>query len=206
MGFSRQLNYANISLMKHRVFIAVNLPKNIKEELCRYQNKWPELPIRWVKKENLHITLIFIGYCKEEEVLEISKITKETAKRHSPFLVNLKRICYGPPGKLPPRMIWAEGEKSKEFALLKGNLERALAESDKTRLSLENRAFSPHITLGRIRSWQWRQIDPEERPEIAEEINLSFEVDSIELMESFLKPRGPEYAVLESCPFGQKNL
>jgi 2'-5' RNA ligase len=198
--------YAKISLMLHRIFIAVNLPKNIKEELCRYQNKWPELPVKWVKKENLHITLIFIGYCKEEEILEISNIIRNTAKRYSSFLVNLKRICYGPPGKLPPRMIWAEGEKSKELALLKSSLEKALANSAKTKYSLENRAFFPHITLGRIRSWQWRQIEPEERPEVAEEISLSFEVDSIELMESFLKPRGPEYAVLESCPFGQKDL
>ncbi len=51
-----------------------------------------------------------------------------------------------------------------------------------------------------MKTWQWKQIEPEERPDVAEEINLNFEVDSIEVMESVLKRGGPEYTVLESYP------
>ncbi|MDP2664070.1 MAG: hypothetical protein Q8P08_01380 [bacterium] len=71
-------------------------------------------------------------------------------------------------------MVWVVGEKVKEFNL------------------------SPHVTLGRLKTWQWRQMEPEERPEVSEEIDLSFEVNSIEVMESQLKRFGPEYTVLES--------
>jgi len=176
---------------RHRIFIAINLPEEIRKKLAEYQEKWPELPVRWTKVENLHITLVFIGYASNEELLEVCKITKEVALRHSPFDINLIKICYGPTGKESPRMIWAVGEKSDAFASLKNNLDKSLATS-------EGREFSPHITLGRIRKWDWQRIEPEERPVIEEDINLSFSVESIEIMESVLKRGGPEYAILES--------
>ncbi len=183
--------------MLHRIFIAINLPEEIKSKLISFQEKWPELPCRWTKKENLHITLIFLGYISNEQLLEILKITKEVAIKHQSFLINLKRVCYGPPKKMPPRMVWVEGEKSIQLGNLQRNLESSLFSLIK-KTENENRPYKPHITLGRIRQWQFRQIDPEERPVIEEEISLSFEVNSIEIMESKLKKGGPEYFVLES--------
>ncbi len=97
-------------------------------------------------------------------------------------------------------MVWVEGEKSQEFTFLRDDLEKSLMTSEGVHFSPENRAFSPHITLGRIRTWEWRQIEPEERPRVNVETNLSFDVNSIEVMESELKRGGAEYAVLESVP------
>ena len=162
--------------MRHRVFIAINLPDDVKEQLVNYQSKWPELPCRWTKKENLHITLEFLGYLADEELMELSRKTKETASEKKVFNIHLNKVCYGPPNKKPPRMVWVVGERIKEFNL------------------------TPHITLGRIKTWQFRQIELEERPEINEDIDLIFEVRSIEIMESQLKREGPEYTVLESVP------
>lgn len=162
--------------MRHRIFIAINLPEEIKKELASYQSKWPDLPIRWTKKENLHITLEFLGYLSDDELMQVCQNTKELASKYQRFLAKLNKICYGPPKKMPPRMIWVVGEKIEAFNLI------------------------PHLTLGRIRTWEFRLIEPEERPEVSEEISLSFEVSSIEVMESVLKKGGPEYTVLESCP------
>jgi 2'-5' RNA ligase len=189
--------------MRHRIFIAINLPGDIKKELSSFTNKWLELPCRWTKKENLHITLMFLGYLSDEELLEVLKITKDVASRNLSFSINLKKIIYGPPKKIPPRMVWAEGEKSEELGKLQKDLENSLsaeASAKADRLVKENRPYTPHITLGRIRQWEFRQIEPEERPEVNEEINLSFEVNSIEVMESQLKRGGAEYTILESCP------
>ena len=189
--------------MRHRIFIAINLSEDVKKKLIDYQKKWPELPIRWTKKENLHITLIFLGYLPDEELLEVLKSTKEAVLKHQPFFINLKKIIYGPPKKLPPRMVWAEGEKSEELGKLQKDLENTLASSEalaKEDSISEARPYAPHITLGRIKAWEFRKIEPEERPEINEEINLNFEVNSIEVMESQLKRGGPEYAILESRP------
>ena len=183
--------------MHRRIFIAINLPENIKKELSNYQLKWLELPASWVKKENLHITLSFLGYLIDEELLEVLKTSEETALRHKPFIINLNKITYGPP-KRPPRMVWVEGEKNEELRKLQNDLENSLRGlSAKT--ENENRPFASHINLCRIRQWEFRKLETEERPEINEEINLSFEVNSIEIMESRLKRGGAEYSVLESC-------
>lgn len=186
--------------MKHRIFIAINFPENIKNKLSSYQEKWPELPIRWTKKDNIHITLIFLGYLSDEELLEVCKVTKEVTSQYSSFSINLKKILYGPPKKMPPRMVWAEGEKSVELGKLQKGLENSLLTSSLEGVKSEARPYTPHITLGRIKAWEFRQIEPAERPEVNEEINLSFEVNSIEVMESELKRGGPEYAILELCP------
>ena len=183
----------------HRIFIAINLPENIKKELIFYQEKWPELPIRWTRKENLHITLVFVGSVNDEEVLEICRAAREAAGRHNSFSINLNRICYGPPKKIPPRMVWVEGEKSKELADLRDDLENSLLKSSGQKYQeIKSQPFSPHITLGRIKEWEFKKIDPEERPEIETLISLDFDVLSIEVMESELKKGGPEYCVLES--------
>lgn len=188
---------------RHRIFVAINLPEDVRKSLTEYQNRWSELPIRWTKPKNLHITLIFIGYVNNDELLEMCNLVKEVASKQNPFLINLNKICYGPPKKMPPRMIWAMGAKSQEFAALKGNLEKLLISSQEISFTPEKREFSPHITLGRIRQWEWRRIDPEESPEIDEDTNLSFEVNSIEIMESELKRGGVEYSILESVPLGR---
>jgi len=191
-------------MKRHRVFVAINLPENIRRKLTDYQKKIEELftlhrseasgagPVQWTKPNNIHITLVFLGYVRDEELLEICRITKEVAVRHNSFEVDLTKICYGPTDKKPPRMVWAKGERSEEFASLKEDLDKCLGVSEK-------REFSPHITLGRIRRWDWQRIEPEESPEIEEEIGLSFSVTSIEVMESMLKRGGPEYIILESA-------
>jgi len=201
--------------MRHRIFIAINLPEEIKRKLLEYENKIEELftpyrnevsgtgPVRWTKPENLHITLAFLGYISDEELVEVLRITKEVALRHKPFLINLNKILYGPPKKMPPRMVWAEGEKSKELANLQIDLEKSLTSSGKIKFEPEERSFTCHITLARIKQWEFRQIEPDERPQVDEDISLSFDVNSIEVMESQLKRAGPEYTVLESAPLGK---
>ncbi len=187
-------------MQRRRIFIAINLPEEIRKKLAECQGKWPELPVRWTKPKNIHITLVFLGYLSDEELVEICKVAKEVALKHTPFDVNLTKICYGPTDKQPPRMIWAIGERSPEFTSLRDDLEKSLMSSEGVRFSSEKRAFSPHITLGRMRVWEFQRIEPEERPEVDEEINLNFQVESIEVMESRLKRNGAEYTILETIP------
>ncbi len=187
--------------MPHRIFIAINLPEEVKGEL----GKLGDLgglgeAVKWVKKDNLHLTLLFIGYVRDEEIPQICQIVKETAQGLKPFSLKFERVCYGPPKKMPPRLIWLDLEKKPELVQFAEKLKKEMAQADILR-KVENREFSPHITLGRIRTWQWRRIEPEERPDIERELDLQFEVSSIEIMESVLKRTGPEYTILESVKF-----
>jgi 2'-5' RNA ligase len=185
------------------------LPEDIKRELVRQQEKLEKLfipfasggsftgPAKWTNKEGLHVTLEFLDYLTDEQIVEVCKVTEEVAKRHRGFTVELNKILYGPPKKMPPRFIWTEGEKSDELADLKEDLQEYLVE--RIDFHPERKGFTPHITLARIKEWQFRQIDPEERPEINEEIDLTFSVESIEVMESELHRGGPRYTILQSC-------
>lgn len=179
--------------MKRRLFIAINLREDIKNKLVEYQKKWANLPVRWTIKPNLHITLVFIGCVGDDEMYEICNIVKTVARRHNPFMINLKKIVLGPFNK-SPRMFWVEGERNEEIAKLKNDLEDLILKSR------EVRAFRPHITLGRIKQSQWRKLDF--KPEIDEKFEHSFPVETIEVMQSNLKRTGPEYSVLESVELG----
>lgn len=211
---------------RHRIFIAINLPSDVKKVLSGYEKKWsrsqndrgssiesgPDLPVKWTSAENLHITLVFLGDLTDIELGEVCVTVKEITKNHNSLNVHLYKVDYGPDDKAPtdganfaeaklrlasrPRFIWAGGEKSKELSLLKKDLQEALLK--KVSFMPELRTFSPHITLARINTFSWRQIEPEERPDVNENIDLTFTVESIEIMESELKRGGPQYTVIES--------
>ena len=192
--------------MPRRIFIAIKLPEKIKSQFVNYQRKWPELPIRWTKKDNLHVTLVFIGYVKDEEIPEICQIVEEIAGKNSIFTISLNKIVYAPPKKIPPRMVWVSGEKSEQLTKLQRALENSLLASPLKKNIKQKSLYSPHITLGRIKRWDFKQLEIEEKPSVNEDVSFSFEVRSIEIMESQLKRTGAEYTVLESVPLGDKTI
>jgi RNA 2',3'-cyclic 3'-phosphodiesterase len=185
---------------KHRIFIAINLPGDLKELFGQYQQKWSDLPARWVAQDNLHMTLAFLGSITDIDLGAICMATKEVALRHEAIDISLDNIGYVPPDKVPPRMLWASGQKSMVLSKLKRDLENAL--SEKIKYFPEERAFAPHITLARISAFAWRQINPEERPEAKDNIDIKFTAESIEVMESEIKRGVPRYFVIESYQLG----
>ena len=200
----------------HRLFIAVNLPENLRRYLAEFSQKWPELPAKWAKSENLHITLNFLGNANDEELSEICRCAIEVARRHDPFVLGLNRIVYGPQGQFSrcqknedlsryPRMVWAMGEKSQEIGNLQKDLESSLFEFSGARYQKNDPdyAFRPHVTLARLIQTDLRHIDPEEIPAVDEKIAKTFTAESIEVMESELRRGGPIYTVLESAKLGQ---
>ncbi len=194
-------------MTKKRIFIAINLPEDVKKRLINYQNKWSDLDphyINWVKKENLHITLVFIGYADDDETYKICNFVKEIARKQEPFYINLERIILGPAydkssaGKPPtPRMFWVEGEKSQKLADLQNDLENAL--SIGTGYKKEARAFRPHITLARFK-YPIVKLLPEK---VDASFKCQISVETIEVMQSNLHRSGPEYSILESVNLGE---
>ena len=186
---------------RHRIFVAINLPGDVKKQLAGFYDKWPELPAKWMPKDNLHITLEFLGDLTDIEIGDTCEITKEVAKRNKGFSINLNKVLYGPPKKNPPRMVWVQGDKSEELTELKNDLQESLLE--KVRFRPDEKGFISHITLAKISEWEFKRIEPEERPEINEDIDLIFSVESIEVMESQLRRGGPVYTILESHNLGE---
>ncbi|MEK7510071.1 MAG: RNA 2',3'-cyclic phosphodiesterase [Patescibacteria group bacterium] len=191
--------------MLHRVFIAINLPKEIKEELLNWQKKLPELPVRWTEEKNLHLTLAFLGNTSDKEVAHIGELMGEVGERHQAFSMEFTKIIYGPP-KQVPRMVWVIGKESPELMELQKDVEDSLAKSGQLHFHPENRPFSVHLTLGRLLQWKFRHMNIEERPAINEEITLNLSVRSIEVMESHLKSSGSEYGIIQSFPLQAASM
>ncbi len=181
---------------RRRTFLAINLPQDVKKVLAKYQGKFGQLPANWTPQENLHVTLVFLGDLTDEELGEVAMAAKGVVSQHEPFEIYLDKVGYGPDDTLPPKMLWASGQKSKQVSVLRHELEEALSEH--INYKPDARAFSPHVTLARISSFAWRQIDPEERPEVSEAIDIMVTVESIDIMESHLGKGGPTYTIIES--------
>ena len=192
----------DVSKLK-RVFIAINLPAEIKQELKTEEQRINELfpfelqdkVVKWVPPDNLHLTLLFLGYVTQPNLELTEKKMTEILKNSKPFEIELKKIAYGPAKTASPRLIWVKIGLNKELLKLAHNTKQGI----KTFLEPKGeKEFVPHITLGRIKAWEWRKIDPEERPEIETSLSFNFVVSSVEIMESKLKRTGAEYKILKS--------
>lgn len=181
-----------ISHMKRRIFAALPIAEDIAKEILTWQKRHANLPVRWIKLENLHITLVPPWYVTEDELYTATKVIDEAIKQAEPFSVQFGRVLYGPPGGRP-RLIWAEGPSVREFNELKSSTKDALLENPQTGFpAKENRPAKLHLTIARFRPNELRNLS-----RLDEKIDWQFEIDSVQLMESKLQRRGAEYFVLQ---------
>jgi len=186
----------------HRIFVAINLPENVRKSLAMIQDRYLDLPARWASPQSLHITLIFLGNATDQETGDICVSAAEIAKKHGPFDIEINQIVYGPPEKNPPRMVWATGPKSAELGSLQNDLKNAFYEFNGCGGDNTEHFAGPHITLARIPQFEIKKMDPETVPQIKEQFDKIFMVETIEVMESELRRGGPVYTVLESVRLG----
>lgn len=177
--------------MQRRIFIAIEIPEPVKKRLMQKTEKWADLPVRWGRVENLHITLAFLGYIDDEKIPGICYAISGAVKNLEPFEICLNKIIIGP-SEDQPRMIWVAGEKSEELKVLTEEVEKSLGTFRR-----EKKNFSPHATLGRIMKGKWLKLS--EKPEINEKINFVIPVDKVEIFESVFKEGKRKYLLLESC-------
>jgi RNA 2',3'-cyclic 3'-phosphodiesterase len=177
--------------MKKRLFFSINLKDELKKEISSYlEDLKNELKdeVRWVSTENLHITLLFLGSVKEELIPDfVNKIEKQKLKK---FSLELKNISYFPKKKKDAKIVWI-GVKGKGIDDLVKMIETQTGFCKKEK-------FVPHVTVGRIRRWEFKKLLDYEVPEINIDIDKSFDVSSFELMESKLKKTGSEYFLIKS--------
>ncbi|MDP3052506.1 MAG: RNA 2',3'-cyclic phosphodiesterase [bacterium] len=183
-----------------RLFIAINLPEKTKNVIEEAVNKIKPLfdnySAHFSPKNNWHLTITFLGYQPPEALDSILKSIKETAAQFTHVKIDFESISYGPPGK-PARMVWLTGVKktSEKLNELKIKLDETLIENG-IKFKQDNRRFNAHLTLVRFPDPLGKLPDKLITP-----LSLSFEAETLDLMESHLKQTGAEYEVLSEFDF-----
>ena len=187
-----------------RAFISIELPQEIKGKifLIQEQLRVIETPISWVRLDSIHLTLKFLGNILEEQIPDIKKCIDISVNGISPFKVNVKGGGVFPNLNYP-RVIWLglEDRTDSLFKLQKG-IDSCL---EKIGFEPEERGFTPHLTLGRVKSLKGkthliRTIHIYKDIEVGE-----IYVDKIKLMRSQLNPAGAIYTVLEEVRLTEEN-
>ena len=183
--------------MEIRCFIALNLPAEIKGRLAELEARLKEAraDVSWVKPENVHLTLKFLGGVEEARVPLVKRAVQEGLRREGPLVLTLAGLGVFPNPR-SPRVVWVGvGGDTERLQNLQERLEQALGEVGFPR---EARSFSPHITLGRMRSRQGAASLMELVGHLGANEVGSLKAESIELMRSQLHPAGAVYTILES--------
>lgn len=146
-------------------------------------------PVKWVDRDLMHITLLFLGDLDKTEYKQLLASIDKSRIDVEPFRVHI-RGCGSFIKSSIPAVYWYGLEKSDQLEMLYKNLCKAVPASIR---SEDNRPFSPHITIGRNRKRFEDEVFTTEMKRVAESSAGEIEVNSFFLIESKLTPSGPVY-------------
>ncbi len=185
-----------------RCFIAIGLPDEVKAGLKDLQaqlNSVGQSSIKWVDPYSIHLTLKFLGGVDAAKIAPITAAMEEAIQGIAPFSLKVEGL-----GAFPNlrrvQVVWVgmSGEVDK-LANLQQRLESGLAGLGFTP---ENRRFTPHLTLARVRD----RASFDEREGLGEliaatefEATRSFPVEAVSLMKSQLTREGAIYSRISAA-------
>ena len=187
-----------------RAFLAIPLPQQLKDVVKTVQrNLRAQIPdARWVRPENLHLTLHFFGDVKQEtlEKIKVSVLSVKGCKR--PFPVEVKGLGAFP-NRHRPRILWLDLEPKDQLRQLHENCREQLQQAG---LVTESRPYSPHLTIGRLRQRKSCLTDLNElSASLGGKLVGRFSVDRLILFESRLHTGGAEHIPLLTVNLDESN-
>ena len=184
-----------------RAFIAVEIPLDIRqnvEHATSNLRRGTGSLIRWVAVENMHLTLKFLGDIPTANVEVLTQMIRAEADSFNCFDIHLRGIGSFPNPKRP-RVIYIGIQAPAELEAFQSQLEAA---TRRLGYNSEERAFAPHLTIGRVR----QNIPQNDQQKIRRALEASkidspgtATVNSVHLYKSDLKPTGPVYTKLFSA-------
>ncbi|MEA1881455.1 MAG: RNA 2',3'-cyclic phosphodiesterase [Candidatus Marinimicrobia bacterium] len=158
--------------------------------------------IRWVRKDQLHLTLKFLGDTTQDYIEKIRLTMQKIADQSNPFNLTIKGTgCF--PKIERPRVMWAgiNGEVDKLNKLV----EAIQNDLDPLGFPKDSHAYHPHITLGRARYPQ------KNTPDISQFLKTTFDliqfrIEKVQFISSELFPNGPVYTILSTHFFGNNSV
>ena len=178
-----------------RLFVAIEIPEAVKDSVEEAFAPWRETfpKARWVPRENMHVTLKFLGRTWPRLVNWVPAHLKSAALDVSRFRARLRGVGSFPSAKRG-RALWAAFEDADPIAGLAAEIEVTLEDE----FPAERRPFHPHLTVARS--------DPPLKLPAAytgtELVSDEWEVDHVTLFQSHLGRPAPRYEPLARFPLG----
>ncbi len=185
-----------------RTFLCFPVPAEVKSKKNMLYSTLEGSPaqINWVKNDNLHLTLKFIGYTTEPQIPKIINILSKITIEYKPFqLVINSTGCL--PKKERPRTLFLRLEG--QVNILNGLFQNIENEFEKIDIEKDRYGFFPHITLARIKYPQTHT------PNIDLFLKSSYDpidlsLDRLQFFSSELLPSGAIYTLIKTFPLGEQ--
>jgi RNA 2',3'-cyclic 3'-phosphodiesterase len=181
-----------------RLFIAIEIPQTIRSNFESLLKEFRAIAprVKWVRPENLHVTLKFLGETESAKLGPLQNVLSGI-RSTEPVNLDFRGLGFFPHEKRP-RVFWAGMEASTSLKVLAADIDHAV---HRLGFPLEERPFTPHLTLSRF---QPPGIPPKLLQAIQEKGAQAFgslRTREIHLIESKLKPTGAEYTTVQTFHF-----
>lgn len=181
-----------------RTFIALEIGSEIRARLGKLQEKLKQTDadVRWVKPENIHLTLSFLGNVSTNKFQPLETALQEKFQSLEPFSLSIQGTgVFGRRNR--PSVVWAGIQDSPALMELQQHGIEAL---DMARIEYNDNRFRPHLTLGRFKSFHhlealFQRLENEKETHFG-----TLEVKTVKVISSELLPGGAKYTVLQSLP------
>lgn len=180
-----------------RSFIALPTPDSVRDRISSILAELHQLnaDVKWESPEKLHLTLKFLGNVESQLLEKLIPALEKIAGDQLSFDLTYEGLGAFP-NLLAPRVIWVGTARNESLLSFQSSVEQCCADFGITR---ENRAFHPHITLGRVKGSRNIQRLTEKLKTITLEPTRT-RCTELLVMRSDLTPSGSLYSVLKSIP------
>ena len=181
-----------------RTFICIELPETVKAHLSEFQSnlKGTGADVSWVKPSNIHLTLKFLGDVPEQQLPVICETVTSAAHAIPPMSMRVTEAGSFPTTR-NPRVLWVgihpvPLQLQNLFELIESGL-------FKSGYAREDRPFSPHLTIGRVKSPRNLQALMRKMQELKFD-GETVSVKTVTVMRSDLRPAGAQYSPIKVLP------
>jgi 2'-5' RNA ligase len=183
-------------MARTRTFIAVDVNGAIRTAATAVQRTLMKTgaQARWVEAESLHLTLLFLGEVDDNDLARICRVVANVANTEAPFLLTVAGVGAFPTPRRP-KVIWGGiTDGADALTRLHTAIEAPLLELGCYRT--EDRAFTPHLTLGRLKGEEDGNLIAPELSKLADWKGGYTQVEEVLVMSSEMRRNGPEYTVV----------
>ena len=183
-----------------RTFIAVELEPAVRTPVVKLLRSLPaDRDVRWCTEHQLHVTLKFLGDVRDADVPRVCEAAAAASRQVEPFTIRIRGLgCF--PNPRSPRVLWCGVEDPAGGC--KRWVELADPLFDELGFPPEQRGFTPHITLGRVRGPGGGRVFQRVLETAAPLLTPAMQAGQVTVFESRLLPTGAVYKVVATAPLG----